>query len=105
MPILEDLENNNPVKLHCQNHGQVIISKYYVCVLGLWPYTLKSQLAWNLLCRSGRPRTSGTLYASAMLVLRTQKRTCFVFSYYEICGISTIRHKNDDGHHTGYNYF
>lgn len=35
MPILEDLENNHPVKLHCQIRGHVIISKYYVCVLGV----------------------------------------------------------------------
>lgn len=27
---------------------------------GVWPYTQKPQLAWNLLCRSGRLRTSGT---------------------------------------------
>lgn len=108
MPILEGLENNHPsydIALP-EPWPHVIISKYYVCVFGgVWPYTLKAQLAWNLLCRSGRPRTRGTLYASAVLVLRTRKRTCFVFSYYTICGISTIRHKNDDGHHAGYNYF
>lgn len=45
MPILEDLENN-PVKLHCQNHGHVIISKYHVCILGVM--TLYSDITAGL---------------------------------------------------------